>query len=74
MRHITIIAATLLALGTTAAFAGDGDVNAQPPPVHQTQSAAQAAGQQRLFPSSTREHRNVYGLFNGGSFPDGGEN
>jgi hypothetical protein len=67
MNKTLIIAATLLSLSAGAAFAGDGDVYALPAQVSQTHVNAQDAPQHRLFPASTREQTDIYGLFGDGS-------
>jgi predicted small lipoprotein YifL len=74
MKKTLMIAATLLSLGTGAAFA-DGNVYAPPAQVTAATTAQQANNQQqqRLFPASTRQQTNVYGAF-GYAGLGGGEN
>lgn len=67
MNKTLILAATLLSLGVGSAFAGDGDMNAQPARVDRAPVAAQASGHGRLFPATNRAQTDVYGLFPDGS-------
>lgn len=75
MKKTFLAAATLLTLGVGSAFAGDGDVYAQPPapPAHAAY-AQQATGQNRLFPAISRPTTSVYSLFSHPGYPQGGEN
>ncbi len=74
MTKTLMIAAALLTLGVGSAFAGDGDVYAQPAQVNTTVLAQQASGQSRLFPTSTRYTTSVYSLFADPGTTQGGEN
>lgn len=74
MSKTLMIAATLLTLGAGAAFAGDGDVYAQPAQQNRAPIAQQASAGQRLFPATNQPSTNVYGLFGHAGTTQGGEN
>lgn len=74
MNKTLMIAATLLTLGTGAAFAGDGDVYAAPAQVSRAPIAQQSTERQRVFPASTQQTTNIYGLFGNAGTTQGGEN
>jgi hypothetical protein len=78
MKTPLMLAAVLLTLGMGSANAGTA---AAPVPTTEKSVQAdrpantqQASGQQLTFPLSHRHTVSVYSQFNGGAYPDGGEN
>jgi hypothetical protein len=72
MTKTLILATTLLTLGVGTAFAGDGDVYAQPAQVSRAAASGQASTTDRLFPADTRPATSVYPLFAHQGYPQGG--
>jgi hypothetical protein len=75
MKKTLILAVTILTLGVGSAFAADGDANgwAAPAQVSKSQSAAQANGGNLVFAVSGHPQTNVYGMFRGPGYTQGGE-
>ncbi len=63
MNKTLMIAAALLSLGVTSAFAGEDFPDRFAAPVNQSALAQQATGHNQLFPSSSRQTVSVYDRF-----------
>jgi hypothetical protein len=63
MKKTLMLAAVLLSMGAGAAFAGDGDVNAQPPAQVNAATLQNGGSAHRLFPATNREQVSVYSSF-----------
>jgi hypothetical protein len=63
VKKILLIAAAVFSIGVGSAFAGDGDVNAQPAQTNNAMTLQQGVQAHRLFPATTRSQVNVYSSF-----------